>query len=371
MEKGQLIPGLPEDVARECLSRVSFEDLSTVRAVCKQWKHSLDSPLFDKIRKSAGAARPVVALAQSEPPPLNSDEEAQRGSTPSPLLYRLSLFEPATGSWSLAPPIPRRFSGLPLFCQLVAIGRKLVVLGGWNSRTWNTSAEVHIYDLVSQTWRHGAPMPGPPRSFFACAAWEERGIVFVAGGHDESKDALRSALAYDMATNAWIHLPDMARHRDECRGVFAGGVFHVLGGYPTEAQAQFTRSAESFDVAAWRWGPVEEEKLEKPVCPRTSVVGKDGRLYMCSPKGQVVVLHEEGDRGDRAWRQIAELPGDVRAALQMVAWEGGMMVLGSGAQRGEQVAHILEMEGKDQKWRKVEIPREFSGHVQAACCVEI
>ncbi|WOL08202.1 F-box/kelch-repeat protein [Canna indica] len=367
MDKDQLIPGLPDDLACECLVRVSVDDFSTVGAVCNKWNRILGSPLFDKHRKSVGAARPIVVLAQLQPR-LHSDREASR------LLFRVSLFEPATRSWSLAPPIPRRSSGLPLFCKLVALGRKLVVLGGWNPLTWANTDEVHIYDMVSRTWRCGATMPGPPRSFFACAAWQERGMVFVAGGRDARKKALRSALAYDVAADAWIRMPDMALRRDECSGVFAGGAFHVLSGYPTEAQVQFSRSAESFDVVAWRWGPVEEGKLEEEACPWTSVVGSDGMVYMCLQSGEVVVLEEEGgNRGGRAWRRMAELPAEMRSAKRMVAWEGGMMVLGLGSQKEEQVAYVLEIKGNEPKttWRKVEMPKEFSGHVHAACCSTI
>ncbi|URE07140.1 Kelch motif [Musa troglodytarum] len=213
-------------------------------------------------------------------------------------------------------------------------------------------------------------MPGPRRSFFACAASEERAAVFVAGGHDESKNALRSALAYDVAADAWMQLPDMARQRDECRGVFASGGFHVVGGYPTEAQGQFSQSAETFDVAAWRWGAVEEGRLEEAACPRTCVVGGDGRVYMCRQAGQAVVVEEGGG----AWRRVADLPREVRVALQMVAWEGGFMVLGSGTQCGAQVAYILDIEsgeGEGMKWRKVELQRAYSGHVQAGCCFHI
>ncbi|KAJ8505680.1 hypothetical protein OPV22_006566 [Ensete ventricosum] len=368
----ELIPGLPQEIARECLVRVPFIAFRTVHAVCKLWKRDLESASFHRHRKSLGLDRPVVVLAQSEPPPVVAASADGEKSYPSPLLYRLALFEPTTGAWSSLPPIPGRPHGLPLFCQLAAVGRELVVVGGWDPRTWAASDEVHVYDLVSGVWRCGARMPGPRRSFFACAASEERAAVFIAGGHDESKNALRSALAYDVAADAWMQLPDMARERDECRGVFASGGFHVVGGYPTEAQGQFSRSAETFDVATWRWNAMEEGRLEEAACPRTCVVGGDGRVYMCRQAGQVVVLEEGGG----AWRRVADLPREVRVALQMVAWEGGFMVLGSGTQRGAQVAYILDIEssdgeGKGTKWRKVELQREYSGHAQAGCCFHI
>lgn len=359
--EAELIPGLPEEIGRECLARVPFVNLGAARAVSKLWKTCIESAPFHHLRKSTGIANSVVAVSQAQLP---ENEPVH----PSPSLYRLSFFDPATGAWSCAPPVPGGHRSLPRFCQIVSVGCELVVVGGWNSRTWAPSDEVHIYDLASTAWRTGAPMPGPARSFFACAGSMERRMVFVAGGHDESKNALRSALAYDVTADAWVRLPDMARARDECCGVLARDAFQVLDGYPTEARAQFTRSAESFDANAWRWGPVEEEKLEEAVCTRTCVVGGDGRLYMCLMSRGVAAL-KEGE----GWQLVAELPDDVRVALQMVAWERGLVVLGSGNTSSNQVVYVLDLKAGEvpAEWRKLDLPRAFSGHVQAACSLSI
>ncbi|KAG6535852.1 F-box/kelch-repeat protein At1g15670-like [Zingiber officinale] len=358
--EAELIPGLPEVMAMECLARVPIVNLGAARAVSKLWKSSIESAPFQDLRKSTGLADSVVAVSQAQVP----ENETVH---PSPSVYRLSFFDPATGAWSCAPPVPGGHRSLPRFCQIVSVGCELVVVGGWNSLTWAASDEVHIFDLASKAWRAGAPMPGTGRSFFACAGSTERRMVFVAGGHDERKNALRSALAYDVAADAWVRLPDMAQARDECCGVLVRDAFQVLDGYPTEAPAQFMRSVESFDVNAWRWGPVEEEKLEEAVCPRTCVVGGDGRLYMCLKSRGVAAL-KEGE----GWQTVAELPDDV-VALQMVAWERGLVVLGSGNKSRSQFIYVLDLKAgkKMGKWRRLELPREFSGHVQAACTFRI
>ena len=46
-------------------------------------------------------------------------------------------------------------------------------------------------------------MPGVRRSFFGCATSYSGRMVYVAGGHDGEKKALRSALVYDVAKNEW------------------------------------------------------------------------------------------------------------------------------------------------------------------------
>lgn len=59
-------------------------------------------------------------------------------------------------------------------------------------------------------------------------------------------------------------LPEMERERDECKAVFHSGKLHVIGGYSTEMQGRFERSAESFDVLMWRWDRVDLDSLELP-----------------------------------------------------------------------------------------------------------
>lgn len=67
------------------------------------------------------------------------------------------------------------------------------------------------------------------RSFFACAVVDR--LVYVAGGHDNQKNALRSAEVYDPEADEWRALPPMAEERDECQGVAQDGRFCVVSGY--------------------------------------------------------------------------------------------------------------------------------------------
>ncbi|RZC71929.1 hypothetical protein C5167_035248 [Papaver somniferum] len=95
--------------------------------------------------------------------------------------------------------------------------------------------------------------------FSACAS--DSKIFYIAGGHDQEKNALKSALSYHVSGDVWDPLPDMARHRDECKGLFYRGKFHVIGGYQTEMQGDFNKSAETFNVETGTWSPVEEDVL--------------------------------------------------------------------------------------------------------------
>lgn len=243
-----------------------------------------------------------------------------------------------------------------------------MVVGGWHPETWAPTDAVFVYDFLTGAWRRGAPMPGPRRSFFACAA--VGGAVYVAGGHDEEKNALRSALAYDPEADAWAQLPDMAAERDEPRGLCAGGRFLVVGGYPTEAQGRFVGSAEAFDPAASAWAAVQEGLLEDGACPRTccAAPGTAERMYMLRD-GHIVAR----DGANGSWRPVAQVPEDARTAATVSAIpEGRVVVIGSGCHGGDQTVYVLREEaGKGASWTRAAPPPEFSGHVQAACFLEI
>ncbi|XP_057772980.1 F-box/kelch-repeat protein At1g80440-like [Salvia miltiorrhiza] len=353
-----LIPALPADLGLDCLIRVPHNDLSSVVSVCRSWNREIRLPEFWRRRKLSGLTRRVVVMAQARFDPTQEFGARKFAAVPA---YRLTLCEPETGFWAELPPIPGCPDGLPMYCQLVGVGLNLVVMGGWDPETWRASAAVYIYDFVGATWRRGADMPGGERLFFACAS-DGAGMVFVAGGHDSEKCALRSSLAYDVAGDAWQAMPDMAGERDEAKGVCHGGAFHVIGGYPTNMQGRFEASAESFDVATWRWGPVKEGFLESATCPRNYVDGGEGRLLTCRDADVVAC---EGS----TWRVVAELPCHVRNTAYVTAWPGKVVVIGSERFGEPYNAFVLDL--KSCKWERVEAEEEFKGHVQSGCCVEL
>ncbi|PKA63434.1 F-box/kelch-repeat protein [Apostasia shenzhenica] len=367
-----LIPGLPEDIAVECLVRLPHQSFSHLRRVCRRWKQELDSPLFHRFRRSAGFSRSFLVLAQADPPAAIAGGPAHKHSASFPS-YRLALLDPSTGEWDSLPQIPASSGGIPLFCGLAAAGRELVVVGGWDPDTWVASDSVYIYNFIAGAWRHGRPMPGPRRSFFACAG-SSSGLVFVAGGHDEEKNALRSAYAYDVARDEWAQLPDMARERDECAGMFiaggGAGLFRVVGGYSTAMQGRFDRSGEEFDTINWKWQPVEEAAMDAEESPRSCAAGRDGRMYLCSSSGRVVSAAE-----GEGWKMVAEVPEDAMVAAQMVACGGSLVVMGAGSHGMAPSAYVLELKQargwSAAEWRRLEMPPEYSGHVHGGCCFEI
>ncbi|THU52725.1 hypothetical protein C4D60_Mb10t06930 [Musa balbisiana] len=252
-----MIPGLTDDVARECLTRVPYNVFPALFSVCKLWRQELRDPTFHRFRKSTGIAQPVVVLVQPYSTYYNS------------LLHR---FRKSTG------------------------------------------------------------------------------------GHDGSANPLRSTLAYDVAGDSWKPLPDMARKPFDCRGVILRGKF------------------VAFDPAAGSWGPVEEFVPPGEELPTICIAGVDGNNYRCV--GREVMVQLDGG----VWATVAKLPSEMRVAMNAVAWEGKLMVMGLGMRNGALVAKSLDIKATttmttpasaSASWRNVDVPPEYQWHVQVACCLVI
>ncbi|XP_050384734.1 F-box/kelch-repeat protein At1g80440-like [Argentina anserina] len=357
-----LISGLPDEVVYDCLIRVKYDQFPTITSVSKNWKSEVELPEFHRLRKNGGYGQKLIVMLQARVAPNQGAAPGAFKCLQNPL-YRFTVCEPDSGDWREFPPISVFPGGsLPMFCQFAAVGTDLVVLGGLDPVTWGSSNSVFVYNFMTATWRRGAYMPGGSRIFFGCASDSNR-MVFIAGGHNDEKIALKSAIAYDVAKDEWIMLPDMEKERDECKTVFQHGKLHVIGGYCTEMQGRFERSAETFDTSTWQWNCVQEEFLQSNVCPRTCVIGSDGLVYMCRDGNQVI------KQTFGKWQTVAELPTEVRNPASLAAWHGKLLVIGSAAFGEPHMAYIFSLENNT--WSKIETPEKYSGHVQSSCYLEI
>uniref|UniRef100_A0A0D3HK34 F-box domain-containing protein n=1 Tax=Oryza barthii TaxID=65489 RepID=A0A0D3HK34_9ORYZ len=203
VEHVELIPGMPDDVAVDCLARVQHGSHRAMRRVCRGWRSAAATPAFAMARAEAGANEDLVYLLQFANPAAAAaaaEEAKEDGDAPanSPA-YGVAVYNVTTGEWrreKAAPPVP-------MFAQCAAVGTRLAVLGGWDPETFEPVADVHVLDASTGVWRSAPPMRSA-RSFFACA--EAGGRIYVAGGHDKHKNALKTAEAYDAgaAVMEWL-----------------------------------------------------------------------------------------------------------------------------------------------------------------------
>ncbi|XP_074561338.1 F-box/kelch-repeat protein At1g80440-like [Curcuma longa] len=329
----ELIPGLPEcllrlpyrafadDIALECLLRLPYRAFADARRVCKRWRQEITSPSFCSLRKASGHARLLVQFEFYRDP--------------------LIIFGPTMGVWTRMPAV---FDWSAHYRQVAAVGHELVMLG--------RDATVDVYNLLTGVRRRGATMPGPRRTNFAFAVAAEARMVYVAGGENvRSWEPLQSALAYDVAADAWVWLPDMARPRAVCRGIFVNGAFCVAGG-----QWLHDCTSETFNVAEGRWTAKQVKLLEETLIdPSTKVATVEGRVYTWR---EVDACSNIG--GVRGWRRLG-VPANLFALYQapLAAWKGRVAMLAITLQ-ARPTAFSLE-EGE---WRRVVMPTELTGYVE-------
>ncbi|CAK8578513.1 unnamed protein product [Lathyrus sativus] len=336
----ELIPGLPSELGLECLTRLPHSAHRVALRVCNQWRHLFQSDDFYCHRKKTGHTRKVACLVQAREQLLHAEVEKTTGSTPPS--YDITVFDPESMSWDRVDPVPEYPLGLPLFCQLISCEGKLVVMGGWNPASYEPLTAVFVYDFRTNLWRRGKDMP-EKRSFFAAGSGQGR--VFVAGGHDENKNALSTAWTYDPRSNEWTALAPMSQERDECEGVVVGGEFWVVSGYATESQGMFDESAEVLDIESGQWRKVEGI-WEAGRCPRS-----------CAD------IRENGKVVD---------PG-LRIGVCSVGVGSKNLVTGSEYEGAPYGFYMVENdEGQKRKLNKISnVPDCYSGFVQSGCCVEI
>ncbi|XP_057956435.1 F-box/kelch-repeat protein At2g44130-like [Malania oleifera] len=341
----ELLPGLPPELALECLTRLPHTAHRVASRVCRRWRELFRSQDFYSHRKKWGYTHKVACLVQSLPA-ISGGGAGARKKSRSPA-YGISVFYPASGSWVRLGPVLEYPNGLPLFCQVCGSEGKLVVMGGWDPASYEPVTDVFVYDFTTGQWRRGRDMPSK-RSFFAAGAGGD-GVVYVAGGHDESKNALSSAWAYDLGRDEWRELTRMSRERDECEGVVAGDEFWVVSGYGSDMQGGFEGCAEAYEVGTGRWRRVEGA-WKAGRCPRGCVgVGKGGELV--------------------EWGGLEAL---VRVGTCGVRMGNRVLLTGSEYEGGPQGFFLAEMgEGENGKLDRVDVPSEFSGFAQSGCCVEI
>ncbi|CAA7387990.1 unnamed protein product [Spirodela intermedia] len=365
----ELIPGLPEEIAVECLLRIPYGSLSVARAVCRRWRLLVEDAGFFYQRKRSGHTRALICLVQAlpitdagsggeaAPAPSQEEERRKSGNNGGAPAYGITLFDPETAYWGRLPEIPEYPSGLPLFCHMAGAGERLVAMGGWDPVTWESLRAVWVFDFCTGRWRRGADMPAA-LSFFACAG-TSRGLVFIAGGHDGNKNAQRSAWAYRAREDAWEELPPMADERDECEGLAVaaagdrGGAegeekeedFWVVSGYATDGQGRFSGSAEAYCARTRRWRRVEGAWPEGR-CPRGCAAG-----LVC-------------------WAEDAT----VRTGTCAVVAGRRVLVSGSAAPETAAAGFYWAEVGERRRGRLEAVrglPEEFSTFVQSGCCIEI
>jgi N-acetylneuraminic acid mutarotase len=140
------------------------------------------------------------------------------------LVADVARFDPAHGTWEALPPLPEPRSSH----DIVFVGDKLYVLGGWNTKgagggkAWSSHATVLDLSSANPTWSRLA-QPFARRALIAAV---HQGKIYVIGGFDENDDPSLKVSVFDPVTEVWSNGPDLP---GKARNGFAPAAC-VLGG---------------------------------------------------------------------------------------------------------------------------------------------
>ncbi|MGH8128344.1 MAG: kelch repeat-containing protein, partial [Gammaproteobacteria bacterium] len=135
----------------------------------------------------------------------------------------VQVYHPYSNSWTQVANYPHTVR----FPSCGAIEGMLYCAGGIRANSSGSSvaeSDAYVYDPLSNSWSHIAPMFVPLGESLYSAA---NGLLMVAGGIDGSANLVNETEAYDPQTNSWMSLPNLPG--PIMRGGYACG-FYQIGG---------------------------------------------------------------------------------------------------------------------------------------------
>jgi len=193
----------------------------------------------------------------------------------------------------------------------VYLDGKIYKFGGWDYT--NARNYVDIYDIATDTWTAGAPMPN-------ARYWIDGGAIgnyiYLAGGYDT---AARSDLQiYDVTANSWFTGTAMPAARYEYAAVVLDGRYYVIGGY----------DGSTYYATMWAYDPVSnswDTTLPSMTVPRrwhsAAVIG--GKIYVAggwTTGGVGTRVVEVYDPATNTWSTVAQFPATRPDGTSITGW---------------------------------------------------
>lgn len=154
------------------------------------------------------------------------------------------VYDPATGQWSEAAPLPTPREHMPA----VVYDGQIHIIGGRFLQPTNNTGTHEVYDPQSDSWEEAAPLP-TPRSGTAGALLDDK--ILVMGGEmdpDSGTGTFEENEAYDPATDSWSTLAPLPTPRHGFGAAVFGGAVYTPGGAPTNGGSQQSDVNEVFTL---------------------------------------------------------------------------------------------------------------------------
>ena len=186
---------------------------------------------------------------------------------------QFSRYSHFTNTWTTLAPVPNGFStmGSAIYDP---VGNRIFVFGGLNTASGTTTNVTRIYNISSNTWGAGAPMPDV-RAFMASGY--DSGNAYLIGGY--STGSFTSTFAqvwqYNISANTWLTKTAMPQALGGAGSAVINGHLYVAGG--RDASGTVLSSLYDYDIATDSWATRTSMPSPDNV-PGAAVLGGD--LYI-------------------------------------------------------------------------------------------
>ncbi|KAL4591339.1 hypothetical protein LXL04_004297 [Taraxacum kok-saghyz] len=205
-----LLPGLPDDLAIACLTRVPRAEHNKLRLVSKRFFRLLSSNYFYSLRKTLGMAEEWIFV-------FKRDRDGR---------ISWHAFDPTYQIWQPLPPVPVDYENALGFGCAVLSGCHLYLFGGKDPLK-GSMRRVVFYNARTNRW-HKAPDMQRKRHFFGSCVINN--CLYVAGGEcDGVHRTLRSVEVYDPNKRRWSFITDMSTPMVPFIGVVYNGKWFLKG----------------------------------------------------------------------------------------------------------------------------------------------
>ncbi|XP_008789681.3 F-box protein AFR-like [Phoenix dactylifera] len=311
-----LIPGLPDEVAEQCLLHLPFPYQALARSVSSAWNRALSGPAFlrAKAELSAALSLPYLFVFAFHPTSHRLQWQA---------------LDPRTRRWFVLPPMSLPAGGSaplcpPAFaCAALPHRGEIYVLGGMRSDTETPLRTLVTYRAATNSWSAAAPMP-TPRSFFAAGAIGGR--IFAAGGGDGGISAVE---CYDPAADRWLPAAGMRCGMARYDAAVVGRRMYVTEGWRWPFYASPRAGVYDVDRDAWE---EMSEGMREGWTGSSAVVGDRLLIVTDYGDGRVKAYDAESD----AWRGVegGGVPPALKRPYAVSGADGEIYVVGSGLEVG-------------------------------------
>jgi N-acetylneuraminic acid mutarotase len=239
----------------------------------------------------------------------------------------VQIYDIASNSWQLGPPLPQPNN----HGMAASVNGKIYLLGGQTTDDQNGATAVNtVYELdpAKGAWVEKAQMPTARSGGVAVA---HGGKIYVAGGRVPRGNDFA---VYDPAADRWEALPDLPSQRNHIAGAAINGRIHIVGGRLGNGLSPLKSTAhEVFDPQTRSW-----TTAAPMLSGRSGINGVMARgcFHVWGGEGPAGMTpqHEYYDPRTNQWSSLRNMPIPIHGVVGSAFVNGLIWVTGGGTQVG-------------------------------------